>query len=133
MTKTCNTCGEIKPEEAFSPNYHGGYRPICKTCRNRIARETRQPIRSEASCSWCGTTFQRSSGQPFNGNAYCSDSCRSVRNRIFKYSLSFSDYRRLLERADGRCEICNAKRTLTIDHCHETGTEIGRASCRERV
>lgn len=134
MTKTCTRCGETKARDDFSPYYQGwgdGYRPECKSCRNtrqmeyhRVKRANRPP----SICDWCGSEFRRKPGQAFNQPGLCCEEGRAVRKRTAKYGIELDEYRNLLDRAAGYCEVCHDPFPdsgqyvgYRIDHNHQTG------------
>lgn len=51
-------------------------------------------------------------------------SCHSEYIRKRKFNLEDNEYQKLLEKQNGRCAICQSdtpeKRSLAVDHCHET-------------
>jgi len=38
-----------------------------------------------------------------------------------KYNLTQEEYKTLIDSVGNKCEICNSKSNLCIDHCHKTG------------
>ena len=72
------------------------------------------------------------------------------RSRLKLYGITKEEFNKMLEEHLNKCAICgidmnNLKKSLCIDHDHDTGeirgllcvrcnsSQIGRASCRERV
>jgi hypothetical protein len=55
---------------------------------------------------------------------------RTINRRIAQFGINEEQYNKILEDVEGRCEICNRhntelKRSLCIDHCHETNNIRG--------
>jgi len=96
----CTNCGEFKDFDGFAKdrNKKFGYHSWCKACQKE--RKSRNPERS------------------------------SIRNRKRNFGISENGYLILLESQGSRCAICgvhvdNLKKSLAVDHSHETGNIRG--------
>lgn len=58
-------------------------------------------------------------------NKYAEQQERSLISRLRRYQLTLPMYKKLLERAKHRCEICRGRVRLNIDHNHRTGKVRG--------
>jgi hypothetical protein len=49
------------------------------------------------------------------------------KSTLRKYGLTIKKYEALVEKADGKCAICQKipKQSLSVDHCHKTGRVRG--------
>lgn len=84
--------------------------------------ENKQPY--QLNCAWCESSFESDYKKK-----YCSDSCQreisTHRSRLNTYGLSDDDYKALLVRSGGSCEICREREGAHIDHCHDSGEVRG--------
>lgn len=104
--KTCTKCGSTKPDTDFYTYGKKGKRHgSCKTCYKKRSKEDKVK----------------------QGRRHR----KSVELR-WQYGLSIEDYERMIELCDNKCEICGAppptkgrKKTLCVDHCHDTGIVRG--------
>lgn len=106
--KTCGICKETKELDAFH-NKKGakdGKQSQCKVCN--IARvktwQADNPEKHEA--NWKHTTANRD----------------MFARKAKRYGLSVEELQKLMDKADGKCEICSREpvKWLVVDHCHET-------------
>ena len=107
ISRQCNVCGETRyaPDLVASKRYHGGYMPLCKSCRNEYWRK-RRSMNPEA---------KRLHGDAVRRSRLLSD-----------YGMTQADYKRMLETQDGKCKLCNVGqhgrgarfRYWNIDHDH---------------
>lgn len=49
----------------------------------------------------------------------------NLRRRLSKRGISEDEFTALFDAQDGRCGICGRRRSLDIDHCHESGEVRG--------
>lgn len=52
------------------------------------------------------------------------ESCKDAQIRC-AYGIGLAEYRQMISDQDGKCLICEKRKKLTIDHCHETGVVRG--------
>lgn len=108
--KRCPACEEVKPASEFRPNKrrNGGLDTYCHPCRRHKARTA---WRSQAAENRIGAHLKRTFG------------------------ITVDDYRVLFADQGGVCAICGEPetlrdkfgtvRSLSVDHCHETGAIRG--------
>jgi hypothetical protein len=103
--KACSLCKEPKPASHFSKHSTGtlGVHAYCKPCFNAYKVQRRK------------TGVWQNREKKYND-----------RHNIEKlYDVSIAEYREMVRKADGVCEICGGlpkgKGRLSIDHCHTTG------------
>lgn len=115
MTKICKTCKVEKPLTDFykDKSFKSGYRANCKICKD------------VSTYAWRAANKEK-----YNENMR---SMRANNKDMFKnidlkrtYGITLEDYNRMLTEQDNKCKICgktntSTKRTLAVDHCHETG------------
>lgn len=107
-TRTCRTCGEIKPlEEGF---YRVGvrdrkyYRYVCKTCWHQKVLKTRKK-KYAADPEFHKRDLER----------------KRTLQRATKYGLSVAEVREKIAAQGGCCKICKVQTDrLHIDHNHTT-------------
>lgn len=138
--KTCTKCGEAKPLSAFRQK---GGKPCsaCADCEKAYSREYNSRPEVKARTSEYNKHYEKTAA----GKAARSRSVvrltqsgwmyeHGVRKHMLKkYGLTEFEYKKLVQRQDGRCAICNVepnpyathKRGLHIDHDHETGAVRG--------
>lgn len=112
--KTCSKCGLEKDESEFYGNSRGGLASQCKTCRKHY-KKTHKKERPEAA-KRADQEYQR----------------KYQRSKLLadNYGLSQIQYGAMLEKQNGCCAICGRhqsefKKTLAVDHNHETGKNRG--------
>jgi len=104
-TRTCRVCGQEKDRSEFYPNH-----ARCKLCW-KVQYGPREKELREA----------------FKANNPKRWKWRTRRSWVkSKYGLDWNEYKKLLERSEGKCEICGVElETPHIDHCHTTGVVRG--------
>ena len=120
-------------------NYAEGRRRMCRLCaRNwQTKYRGREPIPDDVPISpknakktHCPQGHEYSEENTHitpDGSRACV-ACRKVRAakaRLEKYGLNEATFDELLERAEGRCEICQSDDPLHIDHDHHSGDVRG--------
>lgn len=103
--KCCRHCNNHKPYEDFHDNkeMRDGKSSYCKPCAIEKSRVWKENNRDRAK-----DTELKS-----------------------KYGISFADHAAMFARQGGRCAICGVeesdapRKTLFVDHCHETGVVRG--------
>lgn len=114
--KICNGCKEEKPLAAFwvdSRNKSDGRYSYCKACK------------TESTYAWRAKNKDRYNAKM---KKYHKDTYNT--GKIYRYNLSREDYNKMLSEQGGLCALCHkpnpsTKRSLAIDHCHETGKVRG--------
>lgn len=86
-------------------------------------------MRHDKYCPACNAVkplheFSRSSNHKDGYQGRCK-ACFSIYQRAYKYGISESQYRALLDHHQGRCGICDKERPLVVDHNHDTGKVRG--------
>ena len=109
--RVCTGCGEWKLSSDFykCPKSPGGHRSACKSCSVAYGRKRRLADRDRV------TNIRRKS------------------HIKIKYGISIEQYNQMLERQNGKCQICfcvfdlrGSQRTMPhIDHDHSTGKVRG--------
>jgi hypothetical protein len=113
--KTCTSCGETKPLDAFSPHprCEEGRFPTCKACRAARGRAD-YALNREAILE---ALRNRRANRRDELVDY--ERKRSLRR---KYGMSPEEYEARVAVQSGCCAICGtAVDRLSVDHCHETG------------
>lgn len=136
-TKTCGTCGDVKPISEFwsasNKRYPDLRRSYCKACAgSRKTEDTTQEKRRRYGPTYCAVCDRVRSREDFgtrDGRVHhpCRE-CESHRVRRAKFGLSEDEYAALT--AVKVCGICGvdkniAGRDLAIDHDHATGKVRG--------
>jgi Recombination endonuclease VII len=155
--RTCNKCGHTGPLETDFPKnkmYAGGYRPQCKPCHNKAARQWQidnpqkfaaiQNTHREKN----GTEIRKKQREKFQDNPAANVKknamTRAWRERmkvegkfdkiqrrysLVKYDLSPAEYDAMLTEQGGVCAICKQPdpegKALAVDHDHETNENRG--------
>ena len=95
---TCSTCKLDKPKNKFYKNRSRsrGYGYQCKTCKGALDKKI-----------------------------YSKEKQKSYKH-LKRYGINKDGYNTMFEKQQGCCAICNThqsnlKRSLAVDHCHETG------------
>lgn len=106
FVRTCRTCGATKDVTEFYFS-QGRPRGSCKPCvveanRASLARRT-----ATADGLRRRKAVQRSG------------------DLRYRYQLTPAEYAALVERAGGRCAVCQREASLQVDHCHATGAVRG--------
>lgn len=115
------------------------------TCQTAVSNRKRLDKRCEergrarmiGECRTCGAHFKKKK----RADAFCSDACRaqgksnvtpySDIHRLRRYGITEDQYKNLIARSGGFCEICGVpevhapKGRLHIDHDHSTGEVRG--------
>lgn len=150
--KKCNKCNKW----SLLDNYHWDnkreyYLSTCKSCRNKIHKKLYKRKRSisvrgkNRRCVACNKWlnqekyFQQSKGR-YN------TVCKNCINEYYRddrlkrlYGLERGEYDKMYKQQDGKCAICGEEdscnkngvtRTLSVDHCHNTG-KIRGLLCNE--
>ena len=128
-SKICRTCKVNYPYKAFYMNSRSkdGKDSQCKFCKqkyekNRIANKT--PVK-ENTCTECNKTkpsteFHKNK----NKDKGIESRCKSCRNQIIvekRFGLEKGQLKKMKKLVDHKCEICNNKLPLAVDHCHKNG------------
>lgn len=63
---------------------------------------------------------------------YCEEYYIKNKERLLlkRYNITLEAYKKLYERQNGRCFICQREVDLVVDHCHETG-EVRGLLCKK--
>jgi Recombination endonuclease VII len=162
-TRTCNKCGHTGPLETDFPKnkmYAGGYRPQCKPCHNKAARQwqidnpQKYAAIQNAHRERRGTEIRKKQREKFqkdpSANEKKNDMTRAWRERmkaegkmesikrrysLVKYELSPAQYDVMLVAQNGVCAICKKVDPqgipLAVDHDHTCCA--GRKSCGKCV
>lgn len=106
-TRTCRTCGEVKPADEFYSSTHQGrvkFSSYCKPCH-------------------------RARGKAYRLEHAPKKRGIERRSRLLStYGLTIEQYDELLARQGGGCAICGVgpgDKSLHVDHDHSTGTVRG--------
>jgi hypothetical protein len=133
VTKVCLMCRKSKGLTEFHRS-RTTWQSYCKACQIERAREWYRKNRERALATQKRTRSRLSAEQR-----------RDRRHKRFtsqlktKYNLTRESFDELLQRTQGRCEICNAElsrsREPHIDHDHESGRVRGLlcAFCNPRL
>ena len=116
LRKTCSKCLEIKPIAFFAkrPGTPGGYRHVCRTCRNTAYRELRSSDSAREAYNAAQLVYyHRDKDVP--------------RERRYKklFGITIADYNRMFADQLGCCKICSRHQStlnkrLDVDHDHKT-------------
>lgn len=114
--KRCTDCGKTKPLSEFSKS--GKYlRSYCRQCSNERSKAygaANRDRRNERLREW----------RQANPEAAKAKDLRARLTR--KYGLTPDEVEALAVAQDHRCLLCGSnRRTLVVDHCHETGRVRG--------
>lgn len=109
LEKICNTCGVLKPRDAYYKTSRDGMRGLCKPCY--LAKRFRQ-LRSDP-IKWAQHLENNRKIGRRHGRKY------QLKNL---YSLSMPDYTLMKVTQNGHCFICGEFRgeKLVVDHNHRT-------------
>jgi hypothetical protein len=109
MSQICRSCKKHLPFEKFSKqaSCKSGYRKTCKDCHNQYVREV-----------W----YKKNSSKQIASSKKWKD---NNKNRVLaqRYKCDLEIIEKLLEL--GKCQICESKENLHIDHCHSSGKVRG--------
>lgn len=110
--RTCRKCGIEKPVEAFRLG-----RTICKACAVIYHREASRKWYNEYREQKAASQKEHREMNPRN---------QTVGARKRRYGISAEEYDALSIRQKGACAICGGppvknRKSLSVDHCHETG------------
>lgn len=114
--KTCTSCQQTKPIEAFSLDKRRGHAARCKECRKAESNAWRRKNRD----------YQNAKDR----KRYAENPAKWARHLRNKYGVSAEEYAERLDRQGGCCAICRTSaaelgETLAVDHSHETGQVRG--------
>ena len=116
--KKCSQCTLLKPLNDFynEPRVRDGKQAKCKTCHKKATEKYRKnnpEIYRKASLK----------------NWHSLDMEKRQARWIKRYGITTKDYKQLLEKQNGVCQICkktcSSRQFLSVDHCHKTGTVRG--------
>lgn len=107
-TKTCTSCGEVKPLSGFY-----------QRSKNRGTEANRHE-------AWCKTCTQASALEWRRNNPERFARTRRARHYRKTYGITLDDYESMLAAQGGRCRGCGATKSafiemLVVDHDHSTG------------
>jgi hypothetical protein len=131
-TRTCRTCQESKPLDAFQPTTNGNRRHVCRSCRVDYGRQW-QRDNPEA------VKVRNLRWVERNPDRFKANTDRANRRR-HQHGLSDEEFAALVAAHDGLCGICRnpekvvrAGRTgrLSIDHDHSC--HPGTTGCRRCI
>lgn len=127
-TRRCGRCRVEKQADRFSNDSTrpDGKFPWCMECQSRYMTERRwqdpEGLLNGHLCPLCDTPVRGHPNRRFC-SAYCKERVNSLRNR---FHLEVSQYRELVDAANGHCPICNeAVQVWHVDHNHRTGRVTG--------
>jgi predicted nucleic acid-binding Zn ribbon protein len=143
--KTCNKCGESKPESEWYPSrWAAGNGQWCKSCYQEWHRNRYTPKAgaddSPRACAACGESYRPKQRK---ASIYCSRKCgerarrESGRDRethlLRKYGVTQEWYDDTLAKQSGGCALCGNgpsergkyRTHLHVDHDHKTGAVRG--------
>ena len=86
-----------------------GYSSKCKDCHNQYVREKWYPANAEKQ--------KRSASEWKKKNP--------AKVLSVRYNVDIEVVEDILEKSDGKCQICGQKKALHLDHCHSTGKVRG--------
>lgn len=112
--KACKQCGVEKPLDEFhnSSRAKDGKQIRCKPCNIDRVKSWQKENSEQYQIGW--KTYQKTDNYLF-------------RKRANKYGLTVEELKKLIENANGICEICKKepKQWLVVDHCHTTSNVRG--------
>lgn len=123
--RTCSDCGA-----SFKPYQH-----TQKRCPDCIIKQGKKYVGHKiCECKECGKPFERKA----SNQKYCSKECSHHKRYHLKrsYGLEISEFRRMSEACNNKCEICKqdnfdmsrkakGEANLCVDHDHKTGKVRG--------
>jgi hypothetical protein len=150
-TKTCRICKNRQPITEFykSPNpaYKDGYLNVCKTCNLEYDRKRREKLKIVVEYKTCSRCKQTKHSSNFTSRYRNKDGLRSEckecshkESKIYRdkkpsqrylarirqrYGLEEEEYNKMLDKSNGKCEICGEHVKLVVDHNHTTGKVRG--------
>ncbi len=114
MSKLCKKCNETKPLDEFfrDANCSDGRHTLCKKCK------------TSNSMNWRANNKEKYNEQQRNAHRR-----HKTRNRLYRYRIDESFYKKMLTEQNNKCAICgkgpSGVRPLAIDHDHMTGKVRG--------
>ena len=138
MTKTCRSCGAIKPLHNFPVARHHGdgrdsYCKACKNAQNRAYRSAhREEMNARRSAHYHADPECQRKRKEYQWSVYPKLRDKKLaRKRELAYGLPLDGYNALVARQNGRCAICRSQtpgrddRHWQVDHDHVTGKVRG--------
>ena len=120
MTKLCPNCQEDLPTSSFNKsNRRDGYQTYCRACHNKMQREKYK------SDPMAKVKRQLRAGKRKETNPTAQREAELKR----LYGITLQDYVQMFEKQGEVCAICKEKcptrKSLSVDHDHQTGIVRG--------
>ena len=120
MTKLCPNCQEDLPTSSFNKsNRRDGYQTYCRACHNKMQREKYK------SDPMAKVKRQLRAGRRKETNPTAQREAELKR----LYGITLQDYVQMFEKQGEVCAICKEKcstrKSLSVDHNHQTGIVRG--------
>lgn len=135
MEQTCTGCSEVKPLADFYWDKTARKHQVrCKKCilayRRVYAAANRERVLA-GKRKWYQDTIEERRAynrQRYEAQRATAEYLDRYRDRHLRkaYGIGLDEYRSMLAEQDGRCAICRRPesdftKSLSVDHCHETG------------